>query len=210
MVLSKLFNEYDHWIRCVIDINHHVRNALLDILHDEENGLPRDPKKLYKKLDDEYNKSKNNKLKKLCEKKLLNNKQLAILRPSCRESNSRDWDIPLINMMIRNFYKNLRPPKGGWKIESPEKDDFSLAAFLLLSGEIRNIFFHAVMEKYIPLGEYKSKKEDIRNILVGLGYKNMREFDEDDCLYTVGLADIRKLMEIESNTIYSCESCGFS
>ena len=209
MVLSKLFNDYDHWIRCVIDINHHVRNALLDILHDEINGLPRDPTELYKKLSEEYNKSGNNKFQKYFDG-VKDKIEGAVLMPSCKKSNSKNWDNTLIVRMISIFRKDIKTPKGkgGWSTKTPDEDDFPLPAYVILAREIRNLFFHSTMDDFKPLCEYKSKKEDIRNILVGLGYKNMLEFDEDDCLYTVGLANIRKLMEIGSNANYSCESCG--
>ena len=210
MILSKLFNKYEHWIRCIIAINYHIRNALLDILHHSSNGLPRDPKDLYEQLDKEYNKRKNSKLRNLFEKKILSKEEIKSLLPRSRESDSQDWDIPVIIVMIRNFYKGLKPPKGenGWKTKKPEDNDFSLAAYLVLALEIRNLFFHNPMERCRPLSEFESQMIYVRDILVGLRYRNLADFVADDCLYTVDLADIRKSIQIGLNSTYSCEKCG--
>ena len=56
--------------------------------------------------------------------------------------------------------------------------------------------------------EFKLKKEDIRKILVGLGYKDIQEFDEDDCLKTIDLANIRQLLSIDIGSVYLCNKCG--
>lgn len=206
MVLSKYFNEYEHWIRCIIAINHHIRNALLDILHDPENGLPRNSKKLYNELEKEYEKGKNNKLKYLIKKKILSTEEINLLMPDSGISNSQDWDITVIIVVIRNFYKGLKAPKGGWGT-IPNDDDISLAAYLVLAREIRNLFFHSVMDKFKPLSELEFQMKTIKKILVGLAYKNIDDFDAEDCLYMIDLAVVKKALQISSNSTYSCEKC---
>ena len=205
MILSRLLNEYEHWFRCIIAINYHIRNALLDILHDQYNGLPRNPNDLYEKLDKDYCK-----LKKLKAKKILSEDEINFLMPSSRESNSQDWDITVIVVMIRNFYKGLKPPNGtdGWKTKKPEHDDFSLAATLVRAREIRNLFLHNVMDKFKPLSEFETQMDAVRVVLVGLQYKNMDDFDADDLLYMIDLADIRKSIQLGLNSTYECEKCG--
>ena len=205
MIPSKFFNENEHWIRCIIAIYHHLRNALLDILHDPDNGLPRDPKDLYDKLKKELNKNKFSKLI-----KTLSDQQIAILMPSCKRSNSQEWDNTLIIAIIRNFYQGLDPPKGedGWQTKKPEDDDLSLAAYLVLAREIRNFFVHNVMDKFKKLSDFKLQWDAIRTILVGLKYKNMADFDANDCLYMIDLAVFRKAMQIGSNSTYECDNCG--
>ena len=209
MVLSKLFNEYDYWIRCVIFVNHHIRNALLDILHDDKHGLPRDPVGLYERLTEEYNKSsRNNKFRKFFDS-VKHKIEGPILMPSNKESDSQKWDNTLIVRMISIFRRDIREPKNGWTSKESDvvDEDFPLPGNLILAREIRNLFFHSVICK-MTLYEYKLKKENIRNILLGLGYKHILEFDEDDCLYTIDLADIRELLSIEYNSVYICKTCG--
>lgn len=207
MVLSKLFNEYGYWIRCIIYVNHHIRNALLDILHDDEYGLPRDPVELYKWLTKEYNKSRKNKFRKYFDS-VKDKIEGLILMPSNKESHSQNWDNTVIVRMISIFRKDIKAPIDGWQSKEPDIDeDFPLPAYLILAREIRNLFFHSVICK-MTLYEYKLKKENIRNILVGLGYRHMLEFDNDDCLYTIDLEDIRNLLAVEYNSVYICKACG--
>ena len=206
MVLSKLFKEYDYWIRCIIYINHHIRDALMDILHDEKHGLPRDPDELYKNLDKEYNKSKKNKFRKYFDE-VRNKIEGPILMPSNKKSDSKKWDNMVIVRMITIFRKDIKQPVDGWSAKKPDDKDYPLPAFLILAREERNLYFHSVICK-MTLKDFTSRKEDIRNILVGLGYKNIQEFDEDDCIYTIDITDVRKLLCNEFNSVYICKCCG--
>lgn len=243
MVLSKLFNEYDYWIRCIIYINHHIRNALLDILHDNEHGLPRDPVELYKRLDEEYNKSveaelveerkkpeKKGKKSKKDEKPKMEDEfreyfdsvkniiEGSLLMPSNNETDSQKWDNMVIVRMITIFRTDIPAPKKkhGWKCKKPAEEDYLEApdgesypppGYIILARETRNLFFHSVICK-MTHKEFKLKKEDIRKILVGLGYKDIQEFDEDDCLKTIDLANIRQLLSIDIGSVYLCNKCG--
>lgn len=219
--LSKLFNDYDYWLCCIIYINHHIRNALLDILHDEEHGLPRDPGRLYVRLKKELEKPKKKDEFREYFESVKNKSEGAILMPSDKASDSQNWDNTVIMRMITIFRTDIPAPNNRKKWTSKKSDlkgedyqkpgdkNYPPPAYLIEARDERNLFFHSVICK-MTLPKFKLVKENIRSILVGLGYKNLEEFDNDDCLNTIDLPNIRKLLNTEFNYVYRCKRCGFT
>ena len=99
--ISAAVIQNNNWAKCGIATDIHLKNNLLEILHNKTNGLPEDPKDLYTFF-------QNNKTdigKKRTKKKLqLFPDQLdIILPPQGNEVDSQSCDITLIVALIKAF-----------------------------------------------------------------------------------------------------------
>ena len=121
-------------LNCLVAVNVHIRNALLEVLHDPQRGeVPSDPEKLFNFFHRQQNTIKKLKKKRNQRNKrpILNSNQVALLLPRNKRTFSRDWNIPLICVVIINF-SNLPPPKNGW-FRPLGSRDFSVSASVVVA-----------------------------------------------------------------------------
>ena len=85
---------------CISSINTHLRNNLLEILHNKKNGLPEDPAKLYKYFDARKNDIGLDSGK--CYQ-LSKDQHELVLPPNNQEVDSQSFDITLIATLITFF-----------------------------------------------------------------------------------------------------------
>ena len=165
----------EYWIRVNLAIEYCVKGVLISTLHNLDNdpsyhGLPTDPKQFYQ----EMLKCKNNLKHKL--HKVFKADQWDILcPPNQQETNFKDLDITILVALIRSVI-GLKP-KGGWMIQCVQPNDTSKGAFVFLALKLRNEIKHGTMEDIQDLNTFQNYWQRIRDILIGLHYKNMASFD---------------------------------
>ena len=130
----RCFDRNSPWLKCLVAFNVHIRNALLEVLHDpQRGGIPSDPVELFNFFQRQLKRI--NKLRKKRNQRnrrpILNSDQVASLLPRNKRTLSRDWNIPLICVVIINF-SNLPPPKNGW-FRPLDSGDFSVSAFVVVA-----------------------------------------------------------------------------
>ncbi|XP_066910651.1 uncharacterized protein [Clytia hemisphaerica] len=176
---STLVNTHKYWTKCVLALSVHGKKALLRVFHNDIGGnyagLPKDPAQLY----NFFNQQKNRKiLNKLKSSKTLKQDQFdLILPPNSNLCNSNSFDITLIVLLIITFV-NIPAPLGGWK-KVPKANDQSLAAFVVLIRNLRNLILHGSLNDFDEPYFNKIWK-DIKDCLIGLQYDQtmLQDFDE--------------------------------
>ena len=163
-------------------------------------GLPDDETALFNKMVAFKNKC----FKKL--KKVIREEQWLILCPNSGKSNSSDWDITMLVVVIR-YATDLPPPAGGWDQKIANILDISKAGFCLLARQLRNDVKHGTMKSLSTLIQYNACRQRIQYILNGLCYSNMVLFEDLESgslklhtLQTVKLLEDR-ILDIEKNMI---------
>lgn len=107
-------------------------------------------------------------------KKVIRENQWDILRPKNGISNSEDWDITIIKVVIQ-YELHLLAPKNCW--ENPiDVFDVSTAADVCRGKEIRNRLKHATVKTLANTSVYNNILTEIEKILRRLGYQNMQLF----------------------------------
>ncbi|XP_066923144.1 repetitive organellar protein-like [Clytia hemisphaerica] len=176
---SSLVNTNKYWTKCVLALNVHGKKALLRVFHNDIGGnyagLPKDPGQLY----NFFNQQKNRKiLNKLKSSKTLKQDQFdLILPPNSNLCNSNSFDITLIVLLIITFV-NIPVPLGGWK-KVPNANDQSLAAFVVLIRNLRNLILHGSLDDFDE-PYFKKIWKNIKDCLIGLQYDQtmLKDFDE--------------------------------
>ena len=164
---EEIIKSSHYWLRLVICLNEHIRNAELNILFNEYkdkdyDGLPREPEALYS-----FFLSKINIIKKHCPKVLRQN-QVDILLPNTQcLVQSSTLDITIITYLIRTF-TGLVNSKGNWT--KPSTNDSSKAAFIFRATDLRNTIFHYSDTTVMNTGEFEKLWSDAETILKGLQY----------------------------------------
>ena len=99
----------EHWVKVNLGVEIHVKDALLGVLHNDQNdpsyaGMPKDEQQLYQRM---------LLFKQRCKSNLKNLKenQWNILCPATGRSNSKDWNITLIVVVIIHEVP-IPPPQG--------------------------------------------------------------------------------------------------
>ena len=152
-----------------------MKDVLISILHNPDNdpsyhGLPTDPKQFYQ----EMLKCKQNTKHSL--HKVLKADQWEILcPPNQQETNFKDIDITILVALIRSVI-GLKP-KGGWRIKCLQPNDTSKGAFVFLASNLRNETKHGTMENIQDLNTFQNYWQRIKDILVGIHFKDMTSFD---------------------------------
>ena len=164
--------EHRRSIKCYIAVCYHLKEALLDVVHDQQyGGIPRDPTALYQFFNQPNNIQKINKLR----KKILKQDQYDLLLPNDQKTCSKKWDITLICLVIINFTSVPKPTKG-WKA-TPDPADSAIGGVVLIGRQLRNGFNHATLDTYSEENDFNVFFTEIENVLVGLNYKKIAEFD---------------------------------
>ena len=163
--------EHRRSIKCYIAVSCHLKDALLDVVHDANHGgVPKDPAALYQFFD-----KNKDKIKKL--QKILKQDQIDLLLTQNQRTFSDKWDITLICVVIINF-TSLQPPVKGWKVSPPDSTDTSIAAFVLIARSLRNLFNHATWKTFFEEIDFKPFFDETRKVIAGLKYKNIDQFND--------------------------------
>ncbi|XP_066926282.1 E3 ubiquitin-protein ligase DZIP3-like [Clytia hemisphaerica] len=110
------------------------------------------------------------KITKLKNKKILQQDQVdKLLPPNSNATDSSQFDITLICILIRNCTK-LPGPLNGWDDNKPPPHDQSLAAFVIRAREWRN-FVHHTEPKNITLAIFQQKWAEGATIIHKLGFQ---------------------------------------
>ena len=153
----------DYWIRVNLTLEFCVKEALIDILHNHGKdplyqGLPTDPVQLYQYMMIR----KGDKEKYKVYHKILKPDQWALLCPSNGQSDSKEWDITLLVFVIKNEWKLLK----------------TLLQYVVNARDLRNRLKHGSVDSISTLKEFDDQWDEIEKLLIGLKYKNMKQFHE--------------------------------
>ena len=181
---QNVFDDSACWMRLSVACQIHLKEALLDVLHDQTSGgLPTNKYSLYSAI---------------CSKKKdllkeIKPYQWNIMIHTCSPgmcplvchrygvADSRDFDIPCIIILIM-YTTNLPPPPGknGWKQKASNlaDTDTSKGAFVLRAREMRNWAAHCSIISFSSPGAFEDKWTELKDILKGLGYQNLTRFNE--------------------------------
>ena len=170
---SKLTRENRRSIKCYLAVNLHCQQALLEVVHDPNYGIPSNEEDLYKFFDKAKNKSK---IRNLIKKNLLKDDQVNLLLPQNQRTYSQKWDVTLICVVIINF-TDLPPPTNGWRREL-HPIDVTVAAFVVMARQSRNKMNHATLLTFIDDVEFNDFFTEMRKIVVGLKYTQISKFDD--------------------------------
>ena len=152
-LLWKQFNNREQkpnyllWTKVHLALELHVKEALLDVLHNRGNdtsyvGLPDDQGQLHQYLQNWWSNLP------LSDKKHLNAKILKqaqkdkLFPPNGQQVDSSTWDVSLIVIIIRNCVPILEP-LNGWK--TPHQKDNSKGANAARARDLRNDLKHGTL-----------------------------------------------------------------
>ena len=189
----------EYWIRVNLALEYCVKDILISILHNLDNdpnyqGLPTDPKLFYQ----EILKCKNDKNHVL--QRVLKADQWDILCPPSQQTHSKYLDITILVALIRSVIK--LEPKGGWKIKYPLPNDKSKGAFAFLALKLRNEVKHCTINDIQDLNTFQLYWQRIKDILVGLHFKDMASFDSlETCPLDKHIDTITKLVDNLENRV---------
>ncbi|XP_057297870.1 uncharacterized protein LOC130628860 [Hydractinia symbiolongicarpus] len=148
----------------LVTLSNEACDYLRSMLHDPKRGnMPRDEKQLYQAL--LPFKKKLNHLKK---------DQLEIVFPQNKKTNSALFDITLLCDILINCCRGIQAPVGGWKIKSPQPNDFSDGAEIIRIRIARNKVMHG---RAINAIQYNQSWNNIEAILQRLGYDVTQSVD---------------------------------
>eukprot|EP00111_Clytia_hemisphaerica_P019004 TCONS_00056191-protein len=154
LTIAALVTVIQFWLRLATFLHGPLKSFLLHVLHNLSNdptynGLPQDPQKLYLELSTPANRKTINDLKngKNGKKKVLQQDQVdALLPPTVNATDSSQFDVTLICILIINF-TDLPAPLKGWKNKNPPTTDLSIGAFVIRAREWRNYIHHTDPDK---------------------------------------------------------------
>ena len=171
---STVSNENKRWLKCVLAVNVHARDALLEVLHDPKlGGITSDPKQLYNFFQQKKQQRIINKLI----KKVLNQDQVALLLPQNQQTFSSKWDITLICVVIANF-SNLPPPTNGW-FQPLDLTDVSVSAsVVIVRQELRNPLNHGSAKQFNDLSVFEPFWKQIEKVLINFQYSELNKFND--------------------------------
>ena len=142
--INAAIKEIEYWLRLATFMHHPLKQALLNVLHNTSNnpsyiGLPRDPTDLYRELSTKHYAT----IQRLVAKKVLQKDQLELLLPPNKTStDSQQFDITLITLLIANC-TTLPAPVNGWRSkDKPLDTDLSIAADAVRGRKWRNYVHH--------------------------------------------------------------------
>ena len=131
------YQDQKYRLQLIATLDKQGREALRNVFHNIYK-FPKTPAMLYKELKKTVHEEK---LKKLLKKKTLSLEQWKLIYPSTQETDSKNFDITLLRLLIRNCTP-LPPPIKGWG-EDIDESDYSKAACIVRLVELRNKLFHS-------------------------------------------------------------------
>jgi len=187
MALASLFlwqHASQNWMRLSVTNHICVKEALLDVLHDPVNGVSKDKQTFctvlvaFKAQEEKNLKGviKPFQWQILCHVCDVN---CPMPCPKKGHTDSNDLDITCIIVLIR-YLTTLSSPLGrkGWEQIFPQHGDTSVAAFVLLARDLRNFLSHCSLVDLQTKVDFDREWKRMKNILSGLGYKNMTLFHQ--------------------------------
>ena len=161
------------WLKCLVAVNIHIRNALLEVLHDpRRGGIPSGSQELYEFFQE---KEQQDKIKDLQEKRVLNSDRLYLLLPQEKRTLSHKWNITLICVVIIYFSK-LPPPTNGW-FRPPDADDSVSASVVVARSELLIGHKHRIPDDFND-EIFRLFWSKIHNALRIFKYTKMKEFHD--------------------------------
>lgn len=162
-----------YWQRVHLSLELCLKEAVIDVAINKSKdpsyvGLSSNAYDLYKKLYTLYQDKKHPL------HKILKPKQWISLCPSSGQTNLQDCDLTQIIAVVRS--ENIVQPNGGWKIKTLQLGDTSLGAFMYQARELRNELNHGKIQDIATQQQFNAYWIRIKDILRGLGYKNMKRF----------------------------------
>ena len=173
--IEPIIKEWQYFLRATLAADICLKPALLQFLHNDlgfENydGLPRDGKKLYDLL-------LRFKMGLGKELKCLNQQQWDIICPANGISDSEQFDVTIISVLIRNLLcesYRLPQPTLGWKNgDSKANNPCSMndADYSVKARNLRNDIKHVSIDKIRSSAQFKELWTKIEKTLNGLRYK---------------------------------------
>ena len=147
--LSSIIKTYEHWLHYGTFVQEPLKESLLGVFHNlpgdtSYDGLPTNPKDLYR----EFDKNHRDTLNKLLRKGILKKDHMQLIfPPNKQETYSNKFDVTLLVVLIINRC-NLPPPVNsllhinGWKDKNPPPSDQSKSSNVIRARELRNFFHH--------------------------------------------------------------------
>ena len=141
--LASTIKTYEHWFHYGTFVHEPLKASLLNVFHNVSgdtsyNGLPSNPKDLYKELDQNHKAT----LTKLQRNGVLKQDQMLLIFPKNKQETYSDkFDVTLLVVLIINCC-NIPPPVNGWKDKHPPISDISTGANVIRARELRNFFHH--------------------------------------------------------------------
>lgn len=169
----KQLEESQNWLHINLACKLSLKEALLSDLHLKNLGLPKDGKKLFKRMV-RFKQEHEEHLK-----NVIRQDQWDIILPPSQVSNSKHWDITIIKVVIQYAIK-IHPPNApkGWETKSLDPNDISIASFVCRAKNLRNVIKHTTVSQMQDPGKYNDLLSQMISILRGLNYKHMKSFYE--------------------------------
>ena len=141
--LASTIKKYEHWFHYGSFVHEPLKASLLYVFHNVSgdtsyNGLPSNPKDLYRELNQNHKIT----LMNLQQKGVLKQDQMLLIFPKNKQETYSDkFDVTLLVVLIINCC-NLPSPVNGWKDKHPPISDISIGANVIRARELRNYFHH--------------------------------------------------------------------
>ena len=141
--IGDTIKDIEYWLRLATFMHQPLKLALLNVLHNTSSnpfyvGLPSDPSDLYQNLSTRHYAT----IQRLVAKKVLQQNHVELLFPTNKTStDSQEFDITLIVVLIRNC-TTLPAPLKGWNDKKPPDSDTGVAADVVRGREWRNYVHH--------------------------------------------------------------------
>ena len=179
----------NNWVKCSVATDIHLKNNLLEILHNKTNGLPEDPKDLYTFFqNNRKNIGRKGSKKKL---QLFPDQLNIILPPQGNEVDSKSCDITLIVALIKAFIPGC--------------------PYLLTvdkAREFRNNLKHGTIEDIQTEQQLQTKITEIRNLLTQMNYSKLQEFKDmvNDDKFLIDSKDLTTyLTKLKNDLLKDCD-----
>ena len=169
--LASTIIKYEHWFHYGMFVHEPLKTSLLNLFHNVSedtsyNGLPSNPKDLYRELNQNHKVT----LMSLQQKGVLKQDQMLLIFPKNKQETYSDkFDVTLLVLLIINCC-NLPPPVNGWKDKHPPISDISIGANVIRARELR-IFFHHTDPKDFDKLMLDKKWLEGDTVVSALGYK---------------------------------------
>lgn len=163
-----------YWIRVNVAVEVCLKEAVIDVALNVQNdpsytGLPANPQELFQTFNNFY-KNRNHPLHRV----LKPSQWSTLIKPS-GQTYLQDCDMTIIISAVQS--EDIVRPVGGWKIKCPQAGDRSIGAFIWLARQLRNDVKHCTINDISTQSQFDSYWGRVKEILQGLGYKNMEKFN---------------------------------
>ncbi|XP_057294892.1 uncharacterized protein LOC130623422 [Hydractinia symbiolongicarpus] len=160
--------QMQNWMRLCLGSECYNKEAVRNVLHNKFNnpayqGLPEDPVLLFQEL-----KKNQPHLSKLKSKKRITKAQWKLLYPDTKQTHSREFDIPLMVILLEHC-TDLDAPVNGWDDSTPPLTDQGLSANSLRARQMRHFLYHYGNPISMDKNEFLRKWTDLEDIQSGLG-----------------------------------------